>query len=315
MAAEGELARRVEAVRAFNRFYTKQIGVLHEGFLGSDFGLAEARVIYDLAHLEGVTATELGRELDLDPGYLSRILRRLVSQDLVERQRSKNDGRQSHLRLSRRGRKAFALLDRRSRRQFQDMLARLSESDQRRLMGAIETIERLMAPEPGEKPVVVLRPHRAGDMGWVTHRHGVLYGEEHGLDESFEAMVGKVAADFVTNIDPTGERCWIAEVEGAIAGSIFLMRKSKTVAKLRLLYVEPAARGLGIGARLVDECLRFACQAGYRKVTLWTLGHLDAARGLYERRGFQCVETEPTHAFGRDLIGETWELDLKSPAP
>jgi DNA-binding MarR family transcriptional regulator/GNAT superfamily N-acetyltransferase len=302
--------RRVDAVRSFNRFYTKQIGVLHEGLLGSPFSLTEVRVLYELAHRERPTAAELGKALGLDAGYLSRILRGFAQRGLAVKAPSRADGRQSLLSLTARGRKVFAPLNARSHAEVAALLSRLSTGEQDRLVGAMRTIETLLGARPEPKVPYLLRPHQSGDMGWVTHRHGVLYAQEYGWDETFEVLVAEIAAKFIRRFDPKRERCWIAEREGEIVGSVFLVRQSKTVARLRLMYVEPKARGLGIGGRLVDECIRFARQVGYRKIVLWTNSVLAAARHLYAKAGFRLVRAEPHQSFGRDLIGETWELLL-----
>jgi DNA-binding MarR family transcriptional regulator/GNAT superfamily N-acetyltransferase len=301
---------RVAAVRHFNRFYTKRIGVLHEGLLQSPFPLTEARVLYELAEREGVTATELGRELGLDAGYLSRILRRFGERGLIRRTPSQADGRQHHLWLTERGRAAFAPLDQASRAEVGAMLAELSEAQQERLLEAMGTLERLLGSRPLPERPYVLRRHRPGDMGWVVHRHGLLYAEEYGWDERFEAMVAGIVAQFVQHHDPRRERCWIADRDGERLGSVFLVKESEQVAKLRLLLVEPEARGLGIGTRLVDECEAFAREAGYRRIRLWTNSVLHAARCIYERAGYRLVHEEPHHSFGHDLVGETWELHL-----
>jgi DNA-binding MarR family transcriptional regulator/N-acetylglutamate synthase-like GNAT family acetyltransferase len=310
MPAKAELAQRIEAVRRFNRFYTKEIGVLHEGLLQSPFSLAEARVLYELAHRESPTAVELATELGLDAGYLSRILRGFERRGLLAKTRSAADGRQSLLTLTKCGRAAFAPLDAGSRAEIGAMLGRLSAADQTRLVETMGGIERLLARAPETKAPYLLRDHRPGDIGWVVQRHGVLYAEEYGFDETFEALVAEIVSKFIRRLDPKRERCWIAERDGANVGSVFLVRKSTTTAKLRLLLVEPGTRGLGIGARLVEECLRFARQARYRKITLWTNSVLHAARHLYEAAGFELVNREPHHSFGQDLVGETWELKL-----
>jgi DNA-binding MarR family transcriptional regulator/GNAT superfamily N-acetyltransferase len=306
-----ELHRRIEAVRRFNRFYTRRIGVLHEGLLGSPFSLVEARVIYEMAQRGQTTATELGQELGLDGGYLSRILRRFESRGLIDKRRSKADGRRSLLRLTKAGQDAFAALDSRSRHEIGALLGALGREDQVRLVGAMHTIEILLGAGPERRTPYLLRPHQPGDMGWVVQRHAALYAEEYGWDEGFEALVARIVAEFLDRFDPKAERCWIAERDGAAVGSAFLVKKSKRVAKLRLLLVEPKARGLGIGTRLVDECVAFARRVGYRKVTLWTNSVLTKARPLYERAGFRLVREAPHHSFGQDLIGQTWELELR----
>jgi DNA-binding MarR family transcriptional regulator/GNAT superfamily N-acetyltransferase len=307
---ETDLDRRVAAVRRFNRFYTRQIGLLREGYLASPFSLTEVRVLYELAHREQTTASELGRELGLDPGYLSRILRGFETRGLIAKAPSPSDGRQQLLRLTSRGWEAFAPLQARSREDIGAVLSRLSPTEQDRLVAAMGTIEGLLGERSEPKVPYLLRPPRPGDLGWVVHRHGLLYAQEYGWDERFEALVAGIVAQFVERHDPARERCWIAERDGEVVGSVFLVRQSETVAKLRLLLVEPSARGLGIGARLVDECVRFARSVGYRTITLWTNDVLHAARRIYERAGFRLVGEEPHHSFGRDLVGQTWELAL-----
>ncbi len=304
--------QRVEAVRRFNRFYTRQIGLLHEGLLQSPFSLTEARVLYELARRPGVTASALAADLGLDAGYLSRILRGFGARGLITRTRSEADGRQSHLCLSERGGAAFAPLDEASRREVGALLGRLSEPQQSGLLGAMRTIEQALgaAAAPGTDDLL-LRPHRPGDMGWVVHRHGALYAGEYGWDERFEALVAEIVAQFVQHHQPARERCWIAERAGETVGSVLLVEQSAEVAKLRLLLVEPKARGLGIGARLVEECERFARAAGYRKIVLWTNSILYAARHIYRKAGYRLVREEPHHSFGHDLVGETWELELR----
>jgi len=297
-------------VRRFNRFYTERIGVLKDGLLSSPFSLTEARVLYELAHREQPTASELVKDLGLDAGYLSRILGGFERRGLIERRPSKRDGRRNLLSLTSAGHVAFAPLDERSRQEIGAMLRPLPAPGQRRLIEAMGMIEGLLGAPREPAMTYLLRPHRPGDLGWIVHRHGVLYAQEYGFDERFEALVAKVAAEFVESFDPRRERCWIAERAGEVVGSVLLVRASDEVAKLRLLLVEPEARGLGIGARLVEECERFARAAAYRKVTLWTNSILHAARRIYERAGYRLVRSEPHHSFGRDLVGETWELDL-----
>ena len=280
--AETAIDRRVEAVRRFNRFYTQRIGVLHEELLQSPFSLTEVRVMYELAHRAQLTATELSKELGLDPGYLSRILSNLGARDFIDKRRSKSDGRQTHLRLTNKGKKEFATLDAHASEEVAVMLRKLPASEQQRVVAAIHVVEEVLGAKPENKTPYLLRTHQPGDMGWIVHRHGVLYSEEYGWDEQFEALVAEIVAEFIKNYDAKWERCWIAEKDAEFVGSVFLVKKSKTMAKLRLLLVEPRARGLGIGKRLVAECVRFARQAGYRKITLWTNTVLDAARHIYE---------------------------------
>jgi len=301
---------RVDAMRRFNRFYTRQIGVLHEGLLRSPFSLAEARVLYEVAHRDAPAAAELGQDLGLDAGYLSRILRGLRRRGLLDRRPSAADGRRRLLGLTRRGRAAFATLDQRSRQEVGAMLDRLPSRAQGRLVEAMGTIENLLGGAPRRGAPYLLRSPQPGDMGWVVHRHGVLYAEEYGWDETFEGLVAEIVARFVKRFDPKRERCWIAEQDGEIVGSVFLVKQSRPVARLRLMLVEPRARGMGIGTRLAGECVRFARQCGYRKVTLWTNSVLLAARHVYARSGFTLVKEEPYHGFGHDLVGETWDLRL-----
>jgi DNA-binding MarR family transcriptional regulator/GNAT superfamily N-acetyltransferase len=303
-------SQEIETLRRFNRFYTRHIGLLDEGLLQSPFSLTEARVIYELAQHEATTATELGQDLGLDAGYLSRILGRFQKGSLIVKRRSENDGRQVILSLTEVGKEAFAMLDARSRDQIEAMLAELSAEDQTRLASAMRTIEGLLGSRTEKRVPYILHPPQPGDMGWVVQRHGSLYAQEYGWDEHFEALVAEIVAHFVRNYDPKRERCWIAERDGENVGSVFLVKGPETAAKLRLLLVEPKARGLGIGARLVDECIRFARQAGYSKITLWTNSVLLAARHIYKKAGFSLVKEEPHQSFGHDLISETWELEL-----
>ena len=308
--ARGDLEARVDAVRRFNRFFTRRIGVLREGLLHSRYSLTEARVLFELANREETTATDLSRELGLDPGYLSRTLAGLEEQGLVARVRSERDGRRRLLSLTPDGEEAFSLLDSRSREEVAEMLGGLSEGDQRRLLEAMRTIEGILEDGLKFSEPFVLRAHEPGDMGWVVHRHGALYAREYGWDESFEALVARIVADFIDGYDPAKERCWIAEMGGERVGCVFLVKASDAVAKLRLLLVEPEARGLGLGNRLVEECIRFARNRGYEKITLWTNSVLDAARHIYEEHGFVLVDEEEHHSFGHDLVGQNWELAL-----
>ena len=309
--------RPLDAVRAFNRFYTRQIGALGERLLDGPFTLTETRVLYELAHREAPTATDIGRDLGLDAGYLSRILRRFAARGLITRAAAPADRRQTLLRLSARGRAAFAPLETRARDEASTMLGPLPPPQRQQVVDAMGTIERLLsAPgaRPREEAPYLLRAHQPGDMGWVVHRHGAVYAREWGYNQEFEALVARICADFLDHFDPAGERCWMAERHGAIVGSVFLVRKSKTVAKLRLLLVEPEARGLGLGRRLVDECIGFARAAGYRRLTLWTQSELGAARRIYQQAGFRLTKEERHDSFGRkNLVAETWDLTLSAP--
>jgi DNA-binding MarR family transcriptional regulator/N-acetylglutamate synthase-like GNAT family acetyltransferase len=311
-----DLEQRVQAVRRFNRLYTRRIGVLQDGYLRSPFSLAEARVLYELAHTERATATELAGQLELDPGYLSRIVGGFVKQGLVDRTRSERDAREAWLTLTSHGRDVFETLDADARAQIGALLAALSDDEQQRLVSSLQRIEGVLGerqalPKWGPADVgYTLRSHRPGDIGWVVERHGALYAEEYGFDTDFEALVASIVAKFIQHLDPERERCWIAERDGQRVGCVFLVRASKTIGKLRLFLVEPDARGLGIGHRLVDECIRFARSAGYRKMRLWTQSNLLAARHIYERVGFRLIEEEPHHSYSQDLVAETWELRL-----
>lgn len=306
-----ESATSVQAVRSFNRFYTKQIGVLQQGWLGSPFSLAETRVLYELAHREQTTATDVGKELGLDAGYLSRMLRGLEQRGVVRRTRSDADGRSAHLSLTAKGRLVFGRLDQQTQEDVTAQMHKLSAADQRRLVAAMHVIEEVMGAPRKAPTSYVLRPPHSGDLGWIVHRQGVLYAEEWGYNEEFEALCAEIVAEFVQKLRPAKERCWIAEKEGEIVGSVFLVRNSESVAKLRLLYVEPSARGMGIGGRLIEECIRFSRQAGYKKITLWTQSELLAARRLYKRAGFTVTAKKAHDSFSRKgLVAETWELDL-----
>ena len=305
------VAAQVAAIRRFNRFYTRQVGALNEALLESGLALPEARLVYELAQGEALVASELGRELGLDPGYLSRLLRGLEDRGLIQRSPSPSDGRQSLIALTPAGRELFKVIDGRSRAEIAALLEPLAPDARARLVGAMASIERLIgAPAPGT-PAFVIRNHQPGDMGWVVHRHAVLYAQEYGWDAAFEAMAARIAARFLEKFDASRERCWIAERDGEIVGSVVLVQKSKRVGQLRMLYVEPSTRGLGLGRRLVAECLRFARQVGYRKVMLWTNDILVAARHIYEAEGFVLLAEERHHSFGHDLVGQTWELTLQ----
>jgi len=305
----GELfEQRIAAVRRFSRFYTRELGLLRESLVATRFSLTEARVLYELAHREQVTASALAAELDLDHGYLSRILRRFGEEGLLKKVRAPDDRRQSLITITAKGRKAFAPLNQGSHDQVAELLGSLSDAEQARVVGAMATVESLLGDK--QDPPIVLRPHRPGDMGWVTSANATLYAQEYGWDMSYEALVARITADFIDNFDARRERCWIAELDGERVGSVFVVRKTDAIAKLRLLIVDRQARGLGLGKRLVEECLRFAKGAGYSSMTLWTQSCLTAARGIYQRAGFKLVAEEPHHSFGVDLIGDTWERDL-----
>jgi len=308
-------AQRIAAVRGFNRFYTQRIGALREHLLDSPFSLTGVRVLYELAHWpargDSPTAAVLAVRLALDEGYLSRVLRGFEQRGLVRKQLSATDGRRKSLALTPRGGREFARLDARSEREVGTLLAQLSVAQQALLVDAMATVHGLLGATPAPDPApYLLRPPRAGDLGWVIHRHGALYAQEYGYDQRFEALVAQIVAGFVERFDAARERCWIAERRGQIVGSVFLVRNTKAVAKLRLLLVEPAARGLGIGMQLIDECLGFARAAGYRKLTLWTQSELAAARHLYLRAGFQRTGAQKHASFGRQLVAETWERAL-----
>ncbi len=298
---------RVDAIRRFNRFYTRRIGVLETRYLGSPFPLPQARVLYELGQRGEATASELGAELDLDLGYLSRLVQSLRRQGLLQGEPSKEDARRVRLSLSAKGRKFYLQLDARSRQEVAGMLDQLPAPQQQRLVGALQAVEAVL--ERKDKPVS-LREHRPGDIGWVVHAHGRFYAEEYGWDERFEALVAEIAAAFVQNFDRKRERCWIAEMGGEPVGSVFVVKDTKTTAKLRLLIVDPKARGRGLGKRLVEECIRFAREKGYRRLALWTQSNLAAARRIYRAAGFRKVKEEKHASFGVKLTGEYWELEL-----
>ncbi len=299
----------IAAIRRFNRFYTRKIGVLDQQLLQSPFSLTEARVLFELAQQDDLTAREIGTRLGLDSGYLSRIVHSFTEKNLVTRKPVAEDKRQFRLSLTAKGRLAFGRLNQTSHSDVADMLKTLPSGGKQRLVEAMTTIERLLDDE-ARRPEVTLRMHRPGDMGWVVQQHGRLYAEEFGWDISFEGMVADIVAQFLKEFAPARERCWIAEIDSKQVGSVFLVRKSDEVAKLRMLLIDPAGRGIGLGKRLVDECIVFARQCGYRKITLWTQSMLLAARAIYENAGFVCVASEPHRSFGQDLVGETWELTL-----
>ncbi len=310
MKPRSGLDRRVAAVRRFNRFYTRQIGVLEEHLARSPYSLTEARVLYEVAHRPDTTASAVGADLGLDPGYLSRILAAFTRRGLLARRRSSADARQAHLALTARGRAAFGRLDTASQQDVGRMVGRLPAAAQARLVGAMRTIEELLSAKRGRSAPCVLRGYLAGDLGWVVERHGALYAAEYGWGVRFEALVAEIVARFAKREDPRRERCWIAERDGDRVGCVFLVSKAATVAQLRLLLVEPSARGLGLGRRLVDECTRFARQAGYRKIVLWTNRVLDAARHIYQAAGYRRVRMERHDDLGTDPTFEVWELKL-----
>lgn len=308
MAASNASAS-VTAIRGFNRFYTRRIGVLQQGLLDSEFSLAEARVLYELAHREQLTASELVRELGLDAGYLSRILRTFQQRGLLSRKPAPQDARQSLLTLTPKGRKAQAVLEERSDRQVGAMLEPLGEGARSRLVQAMRAIEDLLGGGGARRPYL-LRTHQPGDLGWIVQRNAALYAQEYGWDGSYEALVAEIVAGFIREFDASCERCWIAERDGERLGSVMLVRRSADEAQLRLLLVEPAARGQGVGRRLVEECVRHARACGYRSLMLWTNDVLAAARRIYQACGFELVSEEKHHSFGKDLVGQVWRLQL-----
>jgi DNA-binding MarR family transcriptional regulator/GNAT superfamily N-acetyltransferase len=303
------------AVRRFNRFYTRQIGVLRKTFLDSPYSLGEARVLYEIASRRAPTASDIARVLDLDAGYLSRLLRTFERRGLIRRTASARDARQSHLSLTPRGRRAYAPLERRSQRDAAAMLARLAPGDRPRLIAAMQTIQGLLdkeSPAPPQRSAnrYVLRAPVPGDFGWIVRRHAEIYAQEYGWTEPFEGLCAQIVADFANDYDKKRERCWIAEMDGEPVGCVFLVKDSDKVARVRLLLVDPKARGLGLGARLVDECVRFARRAGYKKVTLWTHSVLSAARHVYQKAGFRLTGTEQHNSWGRPVTSEFYDLDL-----
>ena len=304
------LDSQIAAVRGFSRFYTRKLGIIEPKLLDSPWTLQEARIIYEIADRQTCTATDLARALGLDAGFLSRTLRDLQERQIVARKPSKADRRATELTLTAKGRAAYAELDSRSRSVVATLLERLDANDRAAVVDAMTTIERKLEPAANAPASFLLRSHRPGDIGWVASRHGALYAQEYGWDISFEALVAEIAAQFIQSYDPAREHCWIAEVGGKPVGSIFLVKASDEVAKLRLLLVEKKARGLGLGRALTEQCIRFAREAGYTSITLWTQSILVAARAIYQRAGFRLVKEEKHHSFGVDLVGETWELKL-----
>jgi DNA-binding MarR family transcriptional regulator/GNAT superfamily N-acetyltransferase len=305
-----ELERQVAAVRSFSRFYTRKLGIIEPKLLDSTFTLQEARIIYEISARQRCTATELVYALGLDAGYLSRTLHSLQKRKILARQPSQTDRRVTEIGLTAKGRSAFAELDARSRRDVAALLGRLDARERTAVVNAMGTIENALEPQNPMGTGFLLRDHRPGDIGWVASRHGALYAQEYGWDISFEALVAEIAAQFIRSYDASREHCWIAEIEGEPVGSVFLVKASGDVAKLRLLLVERKARGLGVGRALTEQCIRFARHAGYKSITLWTQSMLVAARGIYQRAGFQLISQEKHHSFGADLVGETWELKL-----
>jgi len=302
--------RSINEIREFNRFYTRQIGVLNEGLLKSPYSLTEARVLLELATRQTTTAGDLARDLALDPGYLSRILSKFKSLSYFSQVNSDDDKRRNVLTISAQGQRAFGDLDQASHDEIKHMIGDLNPVEQQRLISAMATIRAILDPDRADRATFILRPNQPGDMGWVTHRQGYLYWQEYGWDETFEVMLAGITASFIENFQPDWERCWIAERDGDVIGSVFVVKQSDDIAKLRMLYVEPAARGLGLGRTLVEECVRFARGKGYKTLTLWTNDILDAARHIYEAQGFTLVAEEKHHSFGVDLVGQNWDLKL-----
>lgn len=315
------LETAVDAIRAFNRFYTRQVGLLEERLLRSEFSLTEVRVLYELAHHPGLTAADLVRDLRIDPGYLSRIIKRFRTQGLVDCVPAEHDRRQLIIALNAAGRRAFAPLDRASHDEILSMIQALHPSEVEQLVKGMKAIRRILSPVERAAAPYVLRHPGPGDIGWITHRQGVLYHQEYGWNEEFEALVAEIAGAFIKNFNPRRERGWIAERDGNILGSVFLADDGRDTARLRLLYVEPSARGQGIGSCLVGNTIAFARQCGYREVVLWTNSVLTSAARIYEAHGFRLVKEKFHHSFGKDLRGQTWLLPLeagavgKSPAP
>jgi DNA-binding MarR family transcriptional regulator/N-acetylglutamate synthase-like GNAT family acetyltransferase len=310
MKNAGPNEHRIAAVRRFNRFYTRQIGVLRRTYLGSPYSLAEMRVLYEIAN-GARTASDIGRTLDLDAGYLSRVLRNFEKAGLISRKASAEDARQSHVALTAKGTKNFAPYEKLSHDNVASMLGTLKPNDQAKLIDAMATIEQLLEVKTDNKPSVVLRDPKHGDFGWIVARHAQVYAQEYGWGDPFEGLCAQIVADYVNNHDPKMERCWIAEVNGENAGCVMLVKdKEPGTARIRLLLVDPKGRGLGLGTRLTDECVKFAREAGYRKVTLWTHSVLSAARHCYEKAGFTLTSSEPRHTWGKDVVAEFWDLTL-----
>jgi DNA-binding MarR family transcriptional regulator/GNAT superfamily N-acetyltransferase len=302
--------QRVAAVRRFNRFYTQHLGVLGDGWLDSPFSLTQARVLYEIKERDRATATDIARDLGLDAGYLSRILHGFHKSGLIRKDVSPDDGRQSFLSITATGRKAFAPLEARTERQVGAVLGRLTPPQQDHLVSAMHTVEAMIAPKAKAESEIILREPRPGDLGWVVTRHAELYAQEYQWGENFEGICAQIVADFASKFDPACERCWIAEMDGRNVGCVFLVKDSETVARLRLLLVDPAARGRGLGKRLTDECIQFARRSGYRSITLWTHSVLTAARHIYETAGFRLTSSEKRKSFGQDVVSEYWDMTL-----
>lgn len=309
MSIDADISR----VRQFNRFYTRLVGALDDGHLDTPYSLAQVRILYEIANRKALIASELGRDLGLDAGYLSRILKAFEAQKLIKRAGSRTDARRSHLELTPSGKKVFDELQKRARAAIRDLVEPLGESSRRELVGAMRLIEDKLGSSATQEPVI-LRPHRIGDMGMITARQAIVYAEEYGWNDGYEALVAKVTAEFIEGFEPGKEYCWVAERGGVMMGSVFVVRHRERpgVARLRLLYVEKAARGLGLGRKLVQECTRFAKNAGYHTMTLWTQSVLESAHRIYEAEGYRLVHEQPNRMFGKDLISQTWELDLRS---
>jgi DNA-binding MarR family transcriptional regulator/N-acetylglutamate synthase-like GNAT family acetyltransferase len=301
---------QIESFRNFNRFYTRQIGLLNQTFLQSDFSLAQARVLFEIAHRDRCTASDLSEFLGMDAGQVSRMIKVFEDQGIIRRIRSDGDSRERFLKLTPKGRRSFSSLNLRSSTEAKNLLEKLSAENRERLLQCMKTIQTVLNPQPAEPADVKLRSHTSGDIGWITYRHGILYAEEYGFDQTFEALVADILVRFINNHNPERERIWIAELEGEKAGSVMIVDAGENVAQLRLLLVEPWARGQKIGKRLVDECTTFARQKGYEKIKLWTQSNLDEARHLYMKMGFKVIEEKPHKSFGQDLVAQVWEMPL-----
>jgi len=306
--------QRVDAVRRFNRFYTQHLGVLNDGFLDSPFSLTQARVLYEIRERGSSTATDIGRDLGLDAGYLSRVVSQFEKSGLIRKERSPTDGRQSFLSITAMGRKAMDHLERRTVRQVGDVLHRLSDPEQDRLVSAMRSVERMIGPAPKDTKEtaddIVLREPKPGDLGWIVARHATLYQEEYGWAGNFEGLCAQIVADYAAKFDPARERCWIAEMDGENVGSVFLVKDTDETARIRLLLVDPVARGRGLGTRLTDACVRFARECGYRGITLWTHSVLLPARHIYAKAGFTLTSSEKKKSFGKNVVSEIWDLKL-----